>query len=67
MCYVSSLLLSSDNMWHKSLLIGYSVRLDLTLVSSINYLCLVRFVDIGIVFPLSSSVFTLSVLPVFDI
>ena len=36
--YVSSLLLSSEN---KASLMGYSMRLGLTLVSNLNDLCLV--------------------------
>ena len=38
---------------------GYSMRLELTLVSSINDLWLVTLVYIGVVVPLSWSVFTL--------
>ena len=34
--YVSSMLLSSENMWHKAFLMGYSMRLELTLVSGVN-------------------------------
>ena len=37
----------------------YSMRLELTLVSSINDLWLVRLVYVGVVVPLSWSVFTL--------
>ena len=48
-----------EHMWHKSLLMGYSIRLDLTLVSSINDLWLIRLVYIRVVIPLSWSVFTL--------
>ena len=57
--YVSSLLLLSEHMWHKAFLMGYSMRLELTLVSSINDLWLVKLVYIGVVVPLSWSVFTL--------
>ena len=49
--YVSSLLLSS--------LMGYSIRLELTLVSSINDLWLVKLVYIGVVVPISWCVITL--------
>ena len=43
-------------MWHKALLMGYSMRLELTLVSSLNNLWLVRQVYIGVILPLSKSV-----------
>ena len=46
-------------MWHKALLMGYSVKLEITLVSSINDLWLARLVYIGVVVPLFRSVFTL--------
>ena len=46
-------------MWHKALLMGYSVKLEITLVSSINDLWLARLVYIGVVVTLSRSVFTL--------
>ena len=43
----------------QGLLMGYSMRLELTLVSSINDLWLVKLVYIGVVVPLSWCVFTL--------
>ena len=54
----SACCLCSDHMWHKALLMGYSMRLELNLVSSLNDLWLVRQVYIGIILPLSWSVFT---------
>ena len=48
-----------EHMWYKALLMGYSMRLELTLVFSINDLCLVRLIYIEVVVPLSWSVFTL--------
>ena len=48
-----------EHMWHKAILMGYSMRLELTLVSSINDPCLVRLVYIGVLVPLFWSVFTL--------
>ena len=48
-----------EHMWHKALLIGDSMRLELTVVSSIKGLWLVRLFYIGIVNPFSCSVFTL--------
>ena len=42
-----------DHIWHKAFLMGYSIRLQLTLVSSINDLWLVKLVHIGVVVPLS--------------
>ena len=56
--YVSSLLLSSEDVWHKAFLMWYSMRLELTLVSSINDPWSVKLVYIGVVVPLSWSVFT---------
>ena len=47
-----------EHMWYKALLMGCSMRVELTLVSSINDLWLVRLVYIGVVVPLSWSVFT---------
>ncbi len=56
-----------EYMWHKALLIGYSMRLELTLVSSLNDLQLVRWVLCGL-FPLFPRVCLLwSALPVFYI
>ena len=55
--YVSSFLLSSDNVRPKAFLKGFSMRLELTLVSSINDPWLVRLVFIGVVVLLSWSVF----------
>ena len=46
-------------MWHNAFLIGYSLRLGLTLASSINDPWLVKLVYIGVVVTLSWSVFTL--------
>ena len=58
--YVSSLLLSSENMYGtRPFSMGYSMRLELTLVSRINNSCLVRLVYVGVVVPLCWSVFTL--------
>ena len=48
-----------EHMQHKAFLMGYSTRLELTLVSIINDLWLVKMVYIGVVVPLSWSVFTL--------
>ena len=48
-----------ENMWHKAFLIGYSMRLELTLVSCINDLWLVKLIYVGVVVPLSWCVFTL--------
>ena len=48
-----------EYMWHKAFLMGYSMRLELTLVSSINDLWLDRLVYIGVVVSLSWGVFTL--------
>ena len=45
--------------WYKALLMGYSMGLELTLVSSINNPWLVKLVYIGDVVPLSWGVFTL--------
>ena len=53
--YVSSLLLLSENVWHKAFSMGYSMRLELTLVSSINDLWLVKLVYIGVLVSLSWS------------
>ena len=47
-----------EHMWHKAFLMGYSMRLELTLDSSINDLWLVKLVYIGVVVPLSWCVFT---------
>ena len=47
-----------EHMWLKAFLMGYSMRLELTLVSSINELWLVKMVYKGIVVPRSCSVFT---------
>ena len=46
-------------MRHKALLMGFSMRQELTLISSKNDLWLVSLVYIGVVVPLSRSVFTL--------
>ena len=62
MCYIYvcfQLVFVREHMWHKALLMGYSMRLELILVSSISDLWLVRLVYIGVVVPLSWSVFTL--------
>ena len=48
-----------EHVWHKAFLMGYSMRLELTLVSSINDRWLVKLVYIGVVVLLSWSVFTL--------
>ena len=48
-----------EHMWHKAFLMGNSMRLELTLVSSIIDPWLVKLVYIGVVVPLSWSVFTL--------
>ena len=48
-----------EYVWHKVIFIWYSMRLELTLVSSINDSWLVKLVYIGVVIPLSCSVFTL--------
>ena len=48
-----------EHMWHKNLLMSNSMRLELTLFSSINYLWLVKLVYIGFIVPLSWGVFTL--------
>ena len=56
-----------EHMWHKAFLMGYSMRLDLTLVSSVNDSWSVKLVYIGVVVPLSWSVFVWSASPVFDI
>ena len=48
-----------EHVWHKALLMGFSMRLKLTLVSSINDFWLVRLVYIGVVVRFSWSVFTL--------
>ncbi len=42
-----------EYMWPKTLLMGYSMRLELTLVFSLNDLWLVRRVYIGVILPLS--------------
>ena len=34
--YVSSLMLPSEHVWHKALLMGYSIRLELNRVCSLN-------------------------------
>ena len=47
-------------MWYKAFLMEYSMRLELTLVSSINDLWLVKLVNIGIIVPLSWSVVQVS-------
>ena len=52
-------------MWHKTFLIGYSMRLEVILVSSINDLWLVKQVYIVVVVSLSWSVFTLVCLVTF--
>ena len=49
-----------EHVWHKAFLMGYSIRLELTLVSSINDPWLIKLVYIGVVaVPLSWSAFTL--------
>ena len=42
-----------EHMWHKVFLIGYSMRLELTIVSSINNIWLVKLVYIVVVVSLS--------------
>ena len=63
MCYIhvcfQLVAFAREHVWHKAFLMGYSMRLELTLVSSINDHCLVRLVYIVVVVPLSWSVFTL--------
>ena len=47
-----------EHMWHKeALLMGYLIRLEISLVSSLNDLWLVRQVYIGVILPLSQGVF----------
>ena len=48
-----------EHVWNKAFLMGYSMRLEFTLVSSINDLWRVKLVYIGAVVPLSCGVFTL--------
>ena len=48
-----------EHVWHKVFLMGYSMRLELNLVSSINDPSLVKLVYAGVVVPLSWSVLTL--------
>ena len=55
-CCFRQIYVLSSHMWHKAL----SMRFELTLVSSINDLWLVRLVYIGVVVPISWSVFTLA-------
>ena len=45
------------HMWHKALLIWYLMKLELTLVSSLNDLWLVRWVYIGVILPLLECVY----------
>ena len=40
-CYICVCFVS-EHMWHKALLLGYSMRLELILVSSLNHFQLVR-------------------------
>ena len=54
-----------EHMWNKAFLKGYSMRLELTLVSRINDLWLVKMVYIEVVVPLSWSVFTLVCFTIF--
>ena len=44
-------------MWHKGLLMGYLVKLELTLVSSLDYLWLVRWVYIWVILPFLECVY----------
>ena len=64
-CYIYAcfqlVALVREHVWHKALLMGYSMRLEHTLVSSINDPRSVKQVYTGVVVPLSSA------LPVFDI
>ena len=53
-----------EHMWHKALLMGYSMRLELTLVSSLNDLWLVRWVYIGLLFLLPGVCLLWSALPI---
>ena len=48
-----------EHMWQEAFLKGYSMRLELTLVSNINDFWLVQLVYIGVVVLLSWGVFTL--------
>ena len=63
MCYIyvcfQLVAFVKEHMWHKTLLMEYSMRLELTLVSSITDIWLVRLVYIGVVVSLSWRVFTL--------
>ena len=54
-------------MRHKTLLMGYSMRLELTLVSSINDLWLVRLFIFGSLSLFPGVCLVWSALPVFDI
>ena len=63
MCYIyvcfQLVAFVKEHVWHKAFLMGYSMRLELTLVSSTNDPWLVKLVYIGVVVPLSWSVITL--------
>ena len=48
-----------EHMWHKALLMGYLMRLELTLVSSLNDLCLVKLVYKRVILPLECVYFGL--------
>ena len=54
-----------EHMRHKAFLMGYLMRLELTLVSSMNDLLLVQLVYIEIVVPLSWSGFTLYIIYIY--
>ena len=56
-----------EHVWHKAFLMGYLMRLELTLVSSINDPSLVRLIYIGVVVLFSGVCLLWSALPVFDI
>ena len=47
-----------EHTWHKAFSIRYSMKLELTLVFSVNDPWLVKLVYLGVVVPLSWSVFT---------
>ena len=48
-----------EHVWHKAFKMGYSMRLELTPVSSMNDSCLVEFVFIRVFVPPFWSMFTL--------
>ena len=56
MCYIyvcfQFVAFVKEHVWHKDFLMGYSMRLELTRVSSINDPWLVKLVYIGVVVPL---------------